>query len=380
MRCATSLVFAALVAGTACADPTSTGPVHAAGPAEKRATGSVAPVTVVMTHLDAPRGLAFGPEGALYVAEAGTTAITGPCVPLFPAARGQTCYSGTGGVSRLWKGEQTRILSGLPSMYGPTTTDITGPHDVGFQGRGNGFVSIGWGADPALRTSLGGVGAQFGTVHRFNPGGKFELIADIAAFERAENPAGGRFDSNPFGLLAEPGRQFVTDAGGNSLLEIGNEGTVSLVATFAPLIAPPGASGPPSSEPVPTEVQRGPDGALYVSTLTGVPFRPGTAAIYRVVPGQAPQVHAGGFSFITDFAWGDDGSLYVLQFASTAGMGGPGMVIRVAPGTGVRSTVVATLSTPTGITVGPDGALYVSNKGRLPAQGEVLRIVPDPVP
>jgi hypothetical protein len=38
--------------------------------------------------------------------------------------------------------------------------------------------------------------------------------------------------------------------------------------------------------------------------------------------------------------------------------------------------VIATLSTPTGITVGPDGAVYVSNKGRLPAQGEVLRIVP----
>jgi hypothetical protein len=379
MRCTIPPVLA-LVVAAACADPASTGPASAVGPTQKKAPAPTGPVTVVMTHLDAPRGLAFGPEGALYVAEAGTTAITGPCVPLFPAARGQTCYSGTGAVSRLWKGEQSRILSGLPSMYSPTTTDIYGPHDVGFQGRGNGFVSIGWGADPALRTSLGSVGAQFGTVHRFNPGGKLEMIADIAAFESAENPAGGRFDSNPFGLLAEPGRRFVTDAGGNSLVEIGGDGAVSLVATFAPILAPPGAAGPPSSEPVPTAVQRGPDGALYVSTLTGVPFRPGTAAIYRVVPGGPPQVHAGGFSFITDFAWGEDGSLYVLQFASTAGMGGPGVVIRVAPDNGARSTVIATLSTPTGITVGPDGALYVSNKGRLPAQGEVLRIIPAPAP
>ena len=201
MRCTIPPVLA-LVVAAACADPASTGPASAVGPTQKKAPAPTGPVTVVMTHLDAPRGLAFGPEGALYVAEAGTTAITGPCVPLFPAARGQTCYSGTGAVSRLWKGEQSRILSGLPSMYSPTTTDIYGPHDVGFQGRGNGFVSIGWGADPALRTSLGSVGAQFGTVHRFNPGGKLEMIADIAAFESAENPAGGRFDSNPFALLA----------------------------------------------------------------------------------------------------------------------------------------------------------------------------------
>jgi len=32
---------------------------------------AAAEVTVVMSGLDSPRGLAFGPEGALYVAEAG---------------------------------------------------------------------------------------------------------------------------------------------------------------------------------------------------------------------------------------------------------------------------------------------------------------------
>jgi len=370
--------LASLAAGAACADrpPTAPDAPTAAASFARKPPTPAAPVSVVMSDLDAPRGLAFGPEGALYVAEAGTTAISGPCVPLFPAARGEICYSGTGAVSRLWKGRQERVLSGLPSVYGTTTTDITGPQDVGFQGRGNAFVTIGWGADPALRASLGGVGAAFGALHRFNPSGKLRVVADVAGFERAQNPGGGRFDSNPFGLLAEPGRQFVADAGGNALLEIGEGGAVSLVATFAAIPAPPGAPGPATSEPVPTEVNRGPDGALYVSTLTGVPFRLGAAAIYRVVPGQAPQVYAGGFSFITDFAWGADGSLYVLQFATAAGLGGPGAVIRVAPGNGARSTVIATLSTPTGITVGPDGALYVSNKGRLPGDGEVLRIVP----
>jgi glucose/arabinose dehydrogenase len=34
------------------------------------------------------------------------------------------------------------------------------------------------------------------------------------------------------------------------------------------------------------------------------------------------------------------------------------------------------LQTPTGVTVGPDGAVYVSNKGALSGAGEVLRIAP----
>jgi len=141
---------------------------------------------------------------------------------------------------------------------------------------------------------------------------------------------------------------------------------------------PPGPFNPPfaQSEAVPTEVTRGPDGALYVSTLTGVPFRPGAAAIYRVVPGQAPVVYAGGFTQVTDFAWGADGSLYVLQYASAPFFGGPGSVVRVAPDDGARTTVINTLTAPTGIAVGPDGALYVSNRGNVEAVGEVLRIVP----
>jgi len=45
---------------------------------------------------------------------------------------------------------------------------------------------------------------------------------------------------------------------------------------------------PQPTDPVPTGLARGPDGALYVGLLTGVPFAPGAASVYRVVPGQAP--------------------------------------------------------------------------------------------
>src|SRR3989442_13745267 len=69
------------------------------------ASASAATTTVVMSGLDNPRGLAFGAEGALYVAEAGQGG-SGPCAVL----RGviQSCYGATGAVSRLWMGQQDR--------------------------------------------------------------------------------------------------------------------------------------------------------------------------------------------------------------------------------------------------------------------------------
>ncbi len=361
----------------ACADNVPTDTDRTAAPAvastKRDAPVAAASVSVVMRNLDNPRGLAWGPEGALYVAEAGNGTIKGPCASV---PRGQNCYSGTGAITRLWKGTQERVATGLPSHVLVTATgpgDATGPHDIAFQGKGNTYVTIGWGGPPAARAGLGDIGQWFGRLIRLQPNGKWSLEADISAFEAANNPAGGPIDSNPYGVLAEPSRQFVTDAGGNSLFEVAANGAVSLVATFPSTPAPPPFM---QSEAVPTEVQRGPDGALYVSTLSGAPFVAGSAAIYRVVPGAAPQVYAGGFKTITDFDWGPDGSLYVVQFASApVFFGQPGLLIRVAPG-GARTIINSSLTNPTGVLLGPDGAIYVSNRGNAAGVGEVLRIVP----
>ena len=346
-----------------------------AEPLDSRAGPSLAASTsVVMSGLDSPRGLAWGPEGALYVAEAGSTDVTGPCAAVF---RGLNCYSGTGAISRLWRGRQERVVSGLPSSYNAGAADIVGPDHLSFVGRGNLSLTIGWGGAPAARAGLGALGAGFGALYSVTPAGQWRIVADVAAFEAANNPAGGPVDSNPYGVLAEPGTHYVTDAGGNALLQVAMNGEVSLVATFPSTPVPTGPFNPPfaQSEAVPTSITRGPDGALYVSTLSGAPFLPGAARIYRVVPGQAPQVHATGFTQVTDHSWGPDGSLYVLQYASLPFFGGEGSVIRVAP-SGARTTVAAGLSHATGILAAPDGAIYVSNNGNVASIGEVLRIVP----
>jgi hypothetical protein len=57
---------------------------------------------------------------------------------------------------------------------------------------------------------------------------------------------------------------------------------VSTIATFPRL---PGPSGP--REAVPTDVVVGPEGAYYVSTLTGFPFTAETANFYSASAGNS---------------------------------------------------------------------------------------------
>ena len=71
------------------------------------------------------------------------------------------------------------------------------------------------------------------------------------------------------------------------------------------------------------------------------------------------------------------GELYALEMSTTAGAPTPGTgaIVRVNRH-GPPQTVVSGLTFPTGMTVGPDGAFYVSNQGFGfgAGQGQILRI------
>jgi len=327
-------------------------------------------VTTVMSGLDNPRGLAFGPEGALYVAEAGRGG-TGPCTSsIRPLEPGQPrCYGPSGALSRLWRGVQERVVTGLPS-YVNTMGQATGPHDIAMLGRGNAWVSIGWGADPLLRNALGTPWTSFNWLARVDASGSWRLDTDLGAYEVEANPDDGVLDSNPYGLLAEPGQVVVADAGANALLAVGSNGSISTIATL-----PSRAQGR-STDAVPTAVTIGPDGAYYLAQLTGVPFTAGAANVYRVVPGQAPTVAYTGFTTIIDLTFGPDGSLYVLEHSTgPAFFALPGRLLRIAPD-GTRTTIVDGLTRPGSVAVGPDGALYVSVGSISVGTGEVLRVEP----
>ncbi len=221
-----------------------------------------------------------------------------------------------------------------------------------------------------------------------NPSGNWRLQQDLGAYEESANPTGDEQDSNPYGVLALPGKSVLTDAGGNALNEVKANGNTTTLATFPDRLvdAPPFLELPPGTQipmdTVPTSVTLGPDGNYYVGQLTGFPFPAGGANVYRVsAQGGVPEVYAEGFTAIIDVAFDVDGSLYVLELAKNGLLDAfifndwTGALIRVAPD-GTRTEIAeGALFAPGGIVVGPDGNLYVTTNSIFSGSGEVLRIV-----
>jgi hypothetical protein len=327
-----------------------------------------ADVSVVMSGLDNPRGLDFGPQGALYVTEAGRGG--GPGAPTISPRGVPLFYGATGAVSRLWNGEQERVATGLPSLALENGNEGAGANGISFNGVGNAYVSIGFGANPTLRSGLGAAGAGFAQLIRLKPNGKWSSVADIGTYELSANPDGRLLDTNPFGVQVAPGGDAViTDSGGNSLLRVDHHGGVSTLAVMPTLPLSQAFSG----DAVPTGFVTGPDGAYYIGILSGAPFRDGAANVYRVVPGETPTVFRSGFKTILDVDFDEAGNLYVLQHSSgPAGLAGPGSLIRITPD-GTRSTLVGDLTAPTSIAIGED-AVYVTNFGAMAGRGQVLRV------
>ncbi|WP_165249574.1 ScyD/ScyE family protein [Paludisphaera soli] len=340
--------------------------------------------TVVMSGLDNPRGLAWGPDGSLYVAEAGR----GGDGPSIPSGDGQTVsYGATGAISRLRNGVQERITTGLPSLAPAGGGGATGLQDLSFNSKGELYGVIGLGADPTLRSQLGSAGDGFGLLVRIPlDGGPLTTIANLADYEESQNPDGGLLDTNPFGVVALPDGSFVvTDAGANAVVRVTDQGVVSTLAVLPPRDNPL-PFGPPVYQAVPTGAVLGPDGGIYFGELTGGPFPPGAANIYRLDPvtGLLTLAHDG-FTNLMDLAFGPDGALYALQLSANglASPDGPvpGLLTRIDPATGERTVIARDgLVFPTSVAFGPDGAIYVTNMGTAPGQGQVLRIAAVPEP
>jgi glucose/arabinose dehydrogenase len=133
-------------------------------------------------------------------------------------------------------------------------------------------------------------------------------------------------------------------------------------------------------EAVPTGIAIGSDNALYIAQLTGFPFPPGGATIFRASGGSVTPF-ATGFTNLIDIAAGPNSDLYALEYATNLLAGNlQGTVWHIAPD-GTKTKIFSEgLIAPTGIAVARNGTIYVTNSGAVAGQGQLLAIAPVPEP
>src|SRR5215469_481351 len=319
-------------------------------PVAASAAGSVpgddAPVvTVVASGLNNPKHITFGP-GGLYVTESGTGGSS--CVS---SGGIQYCEGETGSVALLgWDGIRT-VLSGLPSVVDPTEGTL-GPAAVTFQGGRLAVLFQDTAVNSDGTTAVQGPGANvFGKLllaRPFSDSSGWSPGPDIAAFAAAkpQDPAtlGGppgaetTYDSDPYAIVPYNGGYAIADGAANDVLWLSQQGSLSVLARLptVPETVPAGIIGPVpvtiNAQAVPTSLAVGPDGALYVGTLPGFPFQPGTATVYRLAPGQPPAAVVTGLTMVTDIAFDHEGRLLVLEYNTGGGLAPPtipGALVRV---------------------------------------------------
>lgn len=333
--------------------------------------GAAAPtVEIFASGFNNPRGLKFGPDGALYVAEggAGGTATTGAlCTQVVPPL-GPYSGAATGGrISRVdSSGNVTTVTNRFPSSE--TTADTghltSGPADMAWIGGTMYVLTAGSGCSHGVKNTVNGV-------YRLSANGNPVLVADLSSFQKAHptahiEPDDFEPDGTWWSMNAVGQALYAVEPNHGELDKITTTGTISRVADIS---ASQGHIVPTAS------AYR--LGAFYVGNLNTFPIVPGSSKILRITPTGSVTTAATGFTTVLGLTFDKLGRMYVLENTTTAGGPAPGAgdIVRVTGST--REVLVSGLSLPTGMTFGPDGALYVSNLGfGLPpnGSGQILRI------
>jgi sugar lactone lactonase YvrE len=348
-----------LEAGAAFAGEATVVPSHATGSAV---------ATVFATGLVNPRGLKFGPDGKLYVAEGGF-----PVPPTIgaPPGLGGLCSTGGDGpgeyfgsttgsrISRIdASGHVETFVDGLPSsVAGPFASGVA---DVAFVGNTLYAIFAGAGCSHGVPSIPNGV-------IRVNSDRSWTMIANLSAFQQAHpvanptDPITGDFepDGTWYSMIAVRGDLYAIEPNHGELDKITPSGEVSRVVDIS-------AS---QGHVVPTVVTQ--HGVFYVSNLGRFDTDAiNTQSVYHITPSGNIKVVATGLSKVLGIAFDRRDRMYVLEssFSTSDPFPEPATarLIRILPN-GKQEVLIdgssGILSVPAGMTFGPDGALYISNIG-----------------
>ncbi len=298
----------------------------------------------IASGLNNPRHISYGPDGTLYIAEAGSGGdleAEGPYGPVVMGLTAQLTAVSPDGEQSVLIPELVSMDNGFGSIEGITAAYATSDAL---------WLVLGMGPRPAPDgTNVEAVVALDAESMEASQ------VIDLRAFEEENNPdEAAEVVSNPIDMAVAPdGTLLLLDASANALLSWTEADGLQLVTAWPP--------EPNQPQAVPTALEVDVDGNIYIGFLSGYPFTAGSARIEVWTDGELARTYEG-LTLVTDIHLTENGTLYAVQMAE--GFGDQGYVpesgsVVIVSEEGIEP-VAEGLNYPYGIAASPDGTLVVT--------------------